>query len=155
MSQKIWLAVEKTVEVTRHVKFKPVLCKKLTVFKKIAHIFDPLVMLLLVCKTMSYHFRCYQEQRICGWQTMDCTTYHGCHRWSVPELSSLLVHKSSVCQIDCLTTIKHHLKQNQFFYGSILCVLLSTSQTIIALIFIVFLLYSMSFYFVHRHCPIL
>jgi len=40
--------------------------------------------------------QCYQEERICGRQTVDCTTYHGCHRQSVPELVLLLDHKRGI-----------------------------------------------------------
>ena len=51
----------------------------------------PSDMCLLIYFMLWYHSRCYQEERICGWQTMDSTTYHGCHRRSVPQLSPLRV----------------------------------------------------------------
>jgi len=49
--------------------------------------------------SMWYHFQCYQEERICSQQTMDSTTYHGCHRRSVSDLYPLIVHKRGISHL--------------------------------------------------------
>ena len=51
----------------------------------------PSDMRLLIYFMLWYQSRRYQEERICGRQTMNSTMYHSCHRRSVPELSLLSV----------------------------------------------------------------
>ena len=56
---------------------------------------------LLIYFMQRHHSRCYQEERIC---TMDSTTYHECHRRSVPELSLLLVRVLGISYPYCISS---------------------------------------------------
>ena len=87
------------------------------------------------------------------------TTYHGCHRQSVPELFPLLVHKCGISYLhqsvkwtvlrrsSAIQTLVFLWKRTVCFINSLLLV------NFFPVIFIV--LYFMSFYSVQRRCTLL
>ena len=76
----------------------------------------PSDMRLLIYFVLRHHSGRFQEERVCGLQTIDSTTYHGCHRRSVSELAPLRVrvlgisyHAHISSSMDCVETLKRNV----------------------------------------------